>query len=178
MIPVPQTLRRYPWGLIATLLFIAGFGMIVLYSAAGGSFTPWALTHGMRFAIFLTMALVIGFFIPLELMARLSFIGYAGVAVLLFGVELAGAVRGGSQRWLNIGFMNLQPSELMKVTIVLALARFYSMLPLAERPRVRALGLALVPVCRYGGSSAWALPELRRCRSCSVCCMIINRNAC
>ena len=144
MIPVPQTLRRYPWSLIGTLVFIAGFGMLVLYSAAGGSFSPWALTHGLRFAMFLTMAMVIGYFIPLDLIAKLAFAGFAVVAILLLGVELAGAVRGGSQRWLNIGFMNLQPSELMKVAIVIALARFYSLLPPGETPHIRALWPALV----------------------------------
>jgi rod shape determining protein RodA len=144
MIPVPQTLRRYPWGLIATLAFITGFGAVVLFSAAGGSFSPWATTHLMRFAMFLTMALIIGYFIPMALIGRLALIGYAAVALLLLGVELLGAVRGGSQRWLNIGFMNLQPSELMKVAIVLALARYYSMLPPGETPRLRALWPALV----------------------------------
>ncbi|NJS13937.1 MAG: rod shape-determining protein RodA [Sphingopyxis sp.] len=144
MIPVPQTIRRFPWGLIATLVFIAGFGMLVLYSAAAGSFTPWALTHAMRFAMFLSIALLIGYLIPLEFMGRVAFLGYAAVAILLFGVEVMGAVKGGSQRWLNIGFMNLQPSELMKVAIVLALARFYSQLPPGETPTLRALWPALV----------------------------------
>lgn len=144
MIPVPQTLRRYPWGLIATLVFVSGFGMLVLYSAAGGSMAPWAMTHALRFAMFLMMALVIGYFIPVGLMGRLAFVVYAGIALLLLGVELMGAVKGGSQRWLNIGFMNLQPSELMKVAIVLAMARFYSHLPPGETSRVRALWPALV----------------------------------
>lgn len=144
MIPVPQALRRYPWGLMAILVFIAGFGMLVLYSAAGGSMSPWATTHATRFAMFLTMALVIGFLIPVGFMARLAILGYAAVAMLLLGVEVIGAVRGGSQRWLNIGFMNLQPSELMKVAIVLALARYYSRLPPADTPTLRALWPALI----------------------------------
>jgi len=144
MIPVPQTIRHYPWGLIATLVFIAGFGMLVLYSAAGGSFSPWAMTHGVRFGVFMTMALVIGFYVPLALIGRLAFIIYAAVALLLCGVEVMGAIAGGSQRWLNVGFMKLQPSELMKVAIVLACARFYSQLPPVETPRLRALWPALV----------------------------------
>ncbi len=52
-----------------------------------------------------------------------------GIVMMLIGVELLGVVGGGSQRWLNLGFMRLQPSELMKVAIVIALARFYEMLP-------------------------------------------------
>lgn len=146
MIPVPQALRQYPWGLIGTLIFIAGFGALVLYSSAGGSWSPWAMQHGIRFSIFLTMALIIGYFIPLPLIARFSYPIYGVVLILLLGVEISGAVRGGSQRWLNIGFMNLQPSELMKVAIVLACARFYSQLPPAETPSLSALWPALVLV--------------------------------
>jgi rod shape determining protein RodA len=144
MIPIPQALRRYPWDLIGTLLFIIGFGMLVLYSAAGGSFSPWALQHGARFLIFLSLAFVIAVLVPVSLIGRFSYVIYIAVAVLLLGVELLGSVRGGSQRWLNIGFMNLQPSELMKVAIVLACARFYSQLPPAETPRLAALWPALL----------------------------------
>jgi rod shape determining protein RodA len=144
MIPVPQAIRHYPWGLFATLGFIIGFAMLVLYSSAGGSFSPWALQHGVRFAVLFSGALIIGYLVPLPFIARMAYPTYAAVAVLLLGVELLGAVRGGSQRWLNIGFMNLQPSELMKVAIVLACARFYSQLPPAETPRFSALWPALV----------------------------------
>lgn len=150
MIPVPQSLRLYPWGLLATLIFIAGFGALVLYSAAGGAWSPWALKHGMRFGLFLTMALVIGYLIPLRLIARFAYPIFGGVLILLLGVELLGAVRGGSQRWLNIGFMNLQPSELMKVAVVLACARFFSLLPPAETSRLSALWPPLLLVAVPG----------------------------
>lgn len=159
MIPVPQSIRVYPWQVIFTLLFIAGFGMLVLYSAAGGSLTPWALTHGIRFTIFLCMALIIGYFFPVQLFARLSYPIYGVIAVLLLGVDILGAVRGGSQRWLNIGFMNLQPSELMKVAIVLACARFYSQLPPAETSRFSALWPALL-LLAIPGVLVMAQPDL------------------
>ncbi|APW74204.1 MULTISPECIES: rod shape-determining protein RodA [Sphingopyxis] len=145
MIPVPPAIQRIPWKLIALLSAITGFGLLVLYSAAGGNASPWALQQGTRFAIFLTMALAIGR-IPLRFFEDFSYLGYLGVAVLLVAVELLGFVGGGSQRWLNLGFMNLQPSELMKVAIVLALARFYTQLPPGETRSWTALWPALVMI--------------------------------
>src|SRR3546814_18202948 len=62
MIPVPPAIQRIPWKLIAILAGITGFGLLVLYSAAGGNWSPWAWQQGVRFLIFLGMALVIGRF--------------------------------------------------------------------------------------------------------------------
>src|SRR3546814_11785783 len=114
--------------LLFLLMAIAGFGLVVLYSAAGGSFTPWAAAQGLRFCVFFCMAIVISR-LPIDLFKQLAFPAYAGILALLVLVELIGAVGGGSQRWLNLGFIHLQPSELMKLAIVLAVARFYTILP-------------------------------------------------
>jgi rod shape determining protein RodA len=133
MIPVPPAIQRFPWKLIALLSAICGFGLLVLYSAAGGNLSPWAWQQGVRFLVFLGVALVVGRF-PLRIFEDFAYIGYIAVLVLLMAVELLGFVGGGSQRWLNLGFMNLQPSELMKVAIVLALARFYTQLPATRGP--------------------------------------------
>lgn len=128
---VPAAVARLPWRLLFLVTGIAAFGCVVLYSAAGGSTTPWALMQGARFVVFLGMAVVI-YRLPVGLFKQLAFPAYVGIGILLLLVELIGAVGGGSQRWLNLGFMQLQPSELMKPAIVLAVARFYSMLPAGE----------------------------------------------
>src|SRR3546814_15968568 len=86
------------------------------------------------------MAIVISR-LPIDLFKQLAFPAYAGILALLVLVELIGAVGGGSQRWLNLGFIHLQPSELMKLAIVLAVARFYS----SEERRV---GKECVCTCR------------------------------
>ncbi len=145
MIPVPPAIQRFPWKLIALLSAITGFGVLVLYSAAGGSWSPWAWKQGMRFLIFLALALVIGRF-PLRIFENFAYLGYIGVAILLFAVELLGIVGGGSQRWLDLGVISIQPSELMKVAIVLALARFYSQLPPGNTRTFTALWPALVMI--------------------------------
>ena len=126
---VPTAIARaLPWKPIALLALICGFGVLVLYSAAGGNLSPWAAQHGVRFLVFLTMAIVISYF-PEAWLRPLAFPGYAIILAALLGVELLGVVGGGSQRWLDLGFMRLQPSEFMKPGVVIALAHFYAMLP-------------------------------------------------
>ncbi|NBU83316.1 MAG: rod shape-determining protein RodA [Sphingomonadaceae bacterium] len=125
---IPTPLRQLPWSLLLLLVALGGFGAVILYSAAGGSLTPWAASHAIRFGIFLMLAIAMSR-IPESWYAQLAFPGYVMVLLLLIGVELLGAISGGSQRWLDLGFIRLQPSELMKLVIVLATARYYARLP-------------------------------------------------
>jgi rod shape determining protein RodA len=125
---VPEPLLRLPWRVYGLLSAIALFGCIVLYSAAGGHIMPWAGMQALRFLVFLVMAEAIAR-VPLSLISRMAFPIYGFLLVALILVELIGAVGGGSQRWLNLGFMQFQPSELMKLATVLAVARFYTLLP-------------------------------------------------
>ncbi len=124
----PQRLRALPWRIVAVMALIAAFAVVVLYSAAGGSMQPWALNHALRATLFLMLALALSQ-VPLALWMRIAYPFYAAVLVALIGVEALGAVSGGSQRWLDLGFIRLQPSEFMKIALVLALARFYHFLP-------------------------------------------------
>jgi rod shape determining protein RodA len=124
----PQRLARLPWGVILALSLIAGFGCVVLYSAAGGHWMPWALPHGVRYLLFLGAAIAMSQ-LRLSAWLRLAYPLYAIILAALMGVELVGAVSGGSQRWLDLGVIRLQPSEFMKLAIVLTLARFYHFLP-------------------------------------------------
>jgi rod shape determining protein RodA len=140
---VPAPLAQLPWRLILTVLAIGCFGLIVLYSAAGGSLRPWALPQGVRFFVFLGGAVVLSR-LPEDVWRQAALPAYAVILVLLVLVELLGAVRGGAQRWLDLGFIRLQPSELMKVGIVLAVARFYDMLPPNETRRLGGLWPALL----------------------------------
>lgn len=125
---VPDTVARQPWQMLIPLFALVLLGAAVLYSAAGGHLQPYALSHVIRFLVFLAMAIVISTF-SRNFFRAAAYPVYGGICVLLVLVEAVGAVGGGSQRWLNLGFMTLQPSELMKPAIVLALARFYETLP-------------------------------------------------
>ena len=128
---LPAPLAQIPWRLIALVLAIAGFGLVVLYSAAGGSIRPWALNQGTRFLFFITLAIVISRAGERRL-KEVALPLYVVLVVLLLAVELFGFVGGGSRRWLDLKIIRLQPSELMKPAIVLVLARFYDLLPAGE----------------------------------------------
>lgn len=125
---IPAPVARQPWSMLVPLLMLIAFGAAVLFSAAGGNFEPFAKSHLIRFAVFLLMASVMVWF-SRDFARLLAYPIYGLILILLLGVEAIGAIGGGSQRWLDLGFMQLQPSELMKPAIVLALAKFYDTLP-------------------------------------------------
>jgi rod shape determining protein RodA len=135
---IPTPFARMPWGLILMVSAITGFGLVVLYSAAGGKMMPWALPQGVRFLLFLIGAMILSRLDEKQL-KDIAWPTYAILVILLFGVEALGAVRGGSRRWLDLKIIRLQPSELMKPAIVLVLARFYDMLPAGEIRRFSAI---------------------------------------
>ncbi len=146
---VPAPLADLPWRLILLVVGLGAFGMVVLYSAAGGSMRPWALSHGARFAVFLAGALLLSR-VREEQIKRAALPAYAVLVILLIAVEALGVVGGGSRRWLDLGIIRLQPSELMKPGIVLALARFYDILPAGEIRRANAIW----PACALIGIPA------------------------
>ncbi|MCC6925664.1 rod shape-determining protein RodA [Novosphingobium sp.] len=145
---IPEAIAREPWGLLLPLFALNTFGSLVLYSAAGGHLQPWALLHEIHFAAFLVMAFVISR-LPQAFFRNMTYPVYGALVILLVFVDLFGSVRGGSQRWINLGFMMLQPSELMKPGIVLVLAHFFDNLPPAMTRNWRTLlpvaGLVGVP---------------------------------
>lgn len=134
---VPEPIARLPWRVLGLIVAIGVFGQVVLYSAAGGTLQPWALSQGIRFFLLLAAALGLSY-VPERVWRSAALPTYAVIVVALVLVELVGAVRGGSQRWLDVG-IRLQPSEFMKPAIVLACARFYDMLPPNETRRFGAI---------------------------------------
>jgi rod shape determining protein RodA len=115
---------KLSWSLVALLTILAGIGLIALYSAAGGSWSPWASRQFMHFCIGMVFMLVIAM-VNIRWWYRLAWPCYFVGIVLLIIVEVAGHVGMGAQRWINLGFMNLQPSEIMKIAVIMVLARYY-----------------------------------------------------
>lgn len=142
---IPEPIASLPWRLLGLLILIGGFGAVVLYSAAGGSTSPWAASHVVRFLLFLAMAIILSRFTE-KFWKGMAFPIYGVILVLLIGVELLGKIGGGSQRWLDLGIIRLQPSELMKFAIILSLARFYDLLPAGEIRRWNAIWPAAVMI--------------------------------
>lgn len=117
-------LSEVDWIFVLTLCLIAGAGAVMLFSIAGSSWDPWAAKHVIRFSI--CLALMIGLaMIDIRVWFALSYPIYAAGLLLLVAVEAVGDTRLGAQRWLSIGPFSFQPSEVMKLGIVMALARFY-----------------------------------------------------
>jgi rod shape determining protein RodA len=119
------------------------FGLVILFSAAGGSLTPWAANQGARFALFFVAMIALARIHP-ERWSAMAFPLYAVILAALMAVELMGAIGGGSQRWLDLGFIRLQPSEFMKPVVILVLARFYSRLPAVHLRSMQALWPAVL----------------------------------
>ena len=122
------------WPLIILLTAVACVGFLMLYSVAGGSLQPWAEPQMERFGFGLA-AMFITAMVPIWLWRNLSALIYLVALALLVAVELFGAVGMGAQRWIDLGFMRLQPSELMKISLVMALAAYYDWLPMKRVSR-------------------------------------------
>ncbi|ABC63246.1 rod shape-determining protein RodA [Erythrobacter litoralis] len=140
---IPAPIARQPWGMLIPLILLTSFGGAVLFSAAGGSFSPFASSHFLRFGVFLVMAAIIAV-MPRDFVKFAAYPAYGVTLILLLAVEIVGTLGGGSQRWLELGFMRLQPSEIMKPVLVVALAKFYDGLPVGMIATWRALVPAAV----------------------------------
>jgi len=115
---------RINWLYVLLLCALAGVGYTALYSAAGGAVEPYAGRHALRFCIGLAIMMCVAL-IDIRLIARLSWVAYAGGLALLIAVLRMGHVGKGAQRWIELGGLQLQPSELMKIALVLALASWF-----------------------------------------------------
>lgn len=119
-----EKLWLIPWSFVLLLCAVAAVGYVALYSAGGGAPEPYASKHALRFGFGLVMMLSIAM-IDIRLIAKLSWLGYAGGVALLVLVALHGQIGKGAQRWIEIGPVQLQPSELMKIMLVLGLAAWF-----------------------------------------------------
>jgi rod shape determining protein RodA len=111
---------------------------VMLYSAAGGNFDPWASRQMIRFCLGILLMLGVAV-LDLRLMLRYAYVVYAAALVLLVIVEVAGEIGMGAQRWIDLGVFQLQPSEIMKVALVLALARYFQGLEAYQVRRILPL---------------------------------------
>ena len=119
-----QRMWHIHWLFVLLLIGTAIVGFAMLYSAANGNMEPWAIRQMIRFGVGLVVMLAVAM-TNIRLWLRYAYVFYAITLGLLAAVELGGAVGMGAQRWIDLGVINLQPSELMKIALVLALARYF-----------------------------------------------------
>ena len=143
---IGQKLLNISWSFIFIVTLVACVGFAMLYSAAGGSWEPWAERQMIRFPITLA-ALFFVALIDIRTWFKMAYILYAIGLILLVGVEVAGHVGMGAKRWIVLGGFRLQPSEVMKIAMVLALARYFNSVSLHECSQFRTiLGAVLILV--------------------------------
>jgi rod shape determining protein RodA len=130
--------RGLQWGLVLLVALIAGVGFAMLYSAANGDAQPWASRQMTRFAIAL-VPMIAAALIDVRYWFRSAYWIYAGALLLVVFVDLHGRAGLGAQRWIDLGGFQLQPSEIMKLALVLALARYFHSISDENAERIRYL---------------------------------------
>lgn len=121
--------------LLFLTIALGGFGVAMMYSAAGGEWKPWANRHAVRLCLGLALMAAMAV-IPLRFWFRSAYLLYGGGLLMLLGVEIAGQIGMGAQRWLAVGGLSLQPSEFMKLAVILALARYFHQLHPMDQHRL------------------------------------------
>ena len=144
-----EKLRDMHWPLVALVVTLGLVGYGVLYSAGGGSHSPWAWKHGVRLLVGVAAMIVVAL-LDIRLLFRWAYVGYGIIAGLLVAVDVMGQIRKGAERWLDLGVVQLQPSEMMKIALVLAMARYFHSAYLSEVKKpvflVPPILMILVPV--------------------------------
>lgn len=125
MMTFPEKLSRFSWGLFVPMCMVLAISIVVLYSAGGGNWKPFALSQLMKivlgFVVFFYAA-----FTNIKTWVKSAYLIYAVALIMIVLVTFVGHTGMGAQRWLNLGFIHIQPSELIKIALVLALARYFA----------------------------------------------------
>lgn len=151
---IGEKLFEIDWGLVMLIGLIACVGFAMLYSVAGGSFEPWAAKQMVRFVFGLAILIAVTL-VDIRIWMDLAYPAYGAALLLLVATTVAGHVGGlGAQRWIELGPLQLQPSELMKVSLVLALARYLHGLSVEE---VSGPFRLLIPLAMIGVPAALVL---------------------
>ncbi|GAA0299166.1 rod shape-determining protein RodA [Rhodovulum strictum] len=130
----PSKVLYVNWALVLLLCAVASVGFLMLYSVAGGNLERWAEPQMKRFALGLFVMFVVAF-VPIWFWRNMAALAYGLSVLLLVAVELFGEVGMGAQRWIDLGVIRLQPSELMKIALVMMLAAYYDWLDINKVSR-------------------------------------------
>ncbi len=125
MMSFTEKLSRFSWVLFIPMCVVLLFSVIVLFSAGGGSWTPFALSQLSKIMLGMVIFFVVSFS-NIKTWIKSAYFIYVIVLILIVLVTFVGDVGMGAQRWLSLGFINIQPSEFIKIALVLALARYFA----------------------------------------------------
>ncbi|MBI3515990.1 MAG: rod shape-determining protein RodA [Proteobacteria bacterium] len=153
--PLLRKIWQINWSLVVLLLVLASVGFVMLYSAAGGSLEPWAVRQIARAGMGLVLMIVVAL-VDIRFWMRWAYAGYFVALLMLIGVELQGSIGMGAQRWLDLGVTQIQPSEVMKIALVLALARWFHGASIEDVGRLTYL---VAPVALVGAPVALVMKQ-------------------
>ncbi len=137
-----QKLRSVDYILLISILSIGIISIFAMYSTDGGEILYHTKNHIYRFITFFVMMLIISFF-NIKLWHATGYIFYIVVLALLFWASYYGVTASGSQRWINLYFINLQPSELMKIAIIVCFSKYYHRMQVSNANKLKNI---LIPV--------------------------------
>ena len=138
-----QKFAHMGWGLVILICILASVGFLSLYSAANGNIDPWASKQAARFIVGL-MGMIIIALIDIRWWFKFTYPIYIIGFLSLIFVEIMGHTGMGAQRWINLGFIQIQPSEFMKIAVVMALARYFHSASLQDMKNIRFLGIGSI----------------------------------
>lgn len=139
---ISEKIYSLNWGLIFFVTLVSCIGFAVLYSAAAGSFSPWASKQIIRFIVLFPVMLFIAV-VDIRFWIKSSYYFYAIVFIGLVITEFMGATAMGATRWVRIGGLNWQPSEMMKLCVVFALARYFHTISIVN---VKKISYLIIPI--------------------------------
>jgi len=140
---IKDKLLSFDYILVLAIFVLGVVSMFAMYSTDGGEFKYHTKSHIIRFFVFFLMFFVVSLF-QIRFWHQTSTIFYILIFILLLGVKYFGLSSSGSQRWLNFYFMNLQPSELMKIALILFLAKYYHRISTNDVNKLKFLFLPVV----------------------------------
>ncbi len=143
-----RKIKKLPISIPILVTFICCYGFAILYSAAAGNLNPWAYKQIMVFSVVMPVCFCIAL-VDIKIIYSFSYIFYIITLIALIVVEFTGKTAMGATRWLDLGFVSLQPSELVKIAIIMVLARYFNENPecnLRDLSLVKPILLAILPI--------------------------------
>ena len=148
MMRLSEKMSRFSWALFAPMCIVLALSIVVLYSAGSGSWQPFALSQLIK----ILLGLIVFFFAAfsnIKTWIKSAYIIYAIALLMIIMVTFFGHTGMGAQRWLNLGFIHVQPSEFIKIALVMALARYFAWMNSVELTQIKnyimPIFLLLVP---------------------------------
>lgn len=136
MMTISEKLNRFSWGLFVPMCLVLATSIVVLYSAGGGAWRPFALSQTIKiimgFVVFFVAA-----FTNIKTWIKSAYWIYAAALLMIILVTFVGHTGMGAQRWLNLGFIHIQPSEMIKIALVLALGRYFAWMNSVELSQIK-----------------------------------------